>query len=263
MSSSRGGRSGGRGGKGRGNAGRGRGRGRGTPGRGTGRVEGGLKPVGPQERPKLEMAPLEKPNPETVRGRKEPRDHGHTSDGASLSPSSSTSSPRVDKCSPRTGNPSPRPSLTSSCSSSPGSAACSSSPGSAASRTTSASSGAGPSSSTPFEFQYRDPPVRPGVGTLGRSISLRANHFPIKFPDKGEVYHYDVTIKPDTFPRRINRQVVKEIEKEYSSVLEGILLAYDGAKSIYTSKPLPSSPIVINDHLLMLLDCFYRNYLCS
>lgn len=254
MSSSRGGRSEGRGGKGRGNAGRGRGRGRGTPGRGTGRVEGGLKPVGPQERPKLEMAPLEKPNPETVRGKKEPRDHGHTSDGASLSPSSSTSSPRVGKCSPRTGNPSPRPSLTSS---------CSSSPGSAASCTTSASSGAGPSSSTPFEFQYRDPPVRPGVGTLGRPISLRANHFPIKFPDKGEVYHYDVTIKPDTFPRRINRQVVKEIEKEYSSVLEGILLAYDGAKSIYTSKPLPSSPIVINDHLLMLLDCFYRNYLCS
>lgn len=253
MSSSRGGRSGGRGGKGRGNAGRGRGRGRGTPGRGTGRVEGGLKPVGPQERPKLEMAPLEKPNPETVRGRKEPRDHGHTSDGASLSPSSSTSSPRVDKCSPRTGNPSPRPSLTSSCSSSPGSAACSSSPGSAASRTTSASSGAGPSSSTPFEFQYRDPPVRPGVGTLGRSISLRANHFPIKFPDKGEVYHYDVTIKPDTFPRRINRQVIHKIEEEHRAKLRGTLLAYDGTKNIYTSKPLPAPPTVIIAHIIIII----------
>uniref|UniRef100_A0A1X7VUD3 Uncharacterized protein n=1 Tax=Amphimedon queenslandica TaxID=400682 RepID=A0A1X7VUD3_AMPQE len=88
-------------------------------------------------------------------------------------------------------------------------------------------------------FKYRDPPPRPGVGTLGRPIVLQTNHFPIKFPTKGELYHYDVTLKPDTCPRRINRAVIKEIEKKYRENLQGILLAYDGTKNIYTSKPLP------------------------
>ena len=88
-------------------------------------------------------------------------------------------------------------------------------------------------------FKYQDPPQRPGVGTLGRPIDLQTNHFPITFPRRGELYHYDVTLKPDTCPRKINRLVIKEIEKKYRENLQGILLAYDGTKNIYTSKPLP------------------------
>ncbi len=49
-------------------------------------------------------------------------------------------------------------------------------------------------------------PRRPNIGTEGRIITLRANHFQITMP-RGFLHHYDITITPDKCPRKINRYV--------------------------------------------------------
>lgn len=61
-----------------------------------------------------------------------------------------------------------------------------------------------PSSPVP-EYVFK-PPSRPDFGTMGRTIKLQANFFEMEIP-KLEVYHYDVDIKPDKCPRRVNRCV--------------------------------------------------------
>ncbi len=47
-------------------------------------------------------------------------------------------------------------------------------------------------------------PRRPGVGTVGKPIKLLANYFEVEIP-KIDVFHYEVDIKPDKCPRRVNR----------------------------------------------------------
>lgn len=70
------------------------------------------------------------------------------------------------------------------------------------------SGGSGVGSSAPAQqhlVQF-EPPPRPGRGSEGRCISLRANHFEIRVP-KGFLHHYDVSITPEKCPRRVNRYV--------------------------------------------------------
>lgn len=47
-------------------------------------------------------------------------------------------------------------------------------------------------------------PRRPGYGTIGKPIKLLANCFQVEIP-KIDVYLYEVDIKPDRCPRRVNR----------------------------------------------------------
>ncbi|RXM92692.1 Protein argonaute-1 [Acipenser ruthenus] len=55
---------------------------------------------------------------------------------------------------------------------------------------------------------------------MGKPIKLLANCFQVEIP-KMDVYLYEVDIKPEKCPRRVNRPV------------------YDGKKSLYTANPLP------------------------
>lgn len=65
-------------------------------------------------------------------------------------------------------------------------------------------SGSGHSSASTQHLIQFEPPARPGRGSEGRCISLRANHFEIRMP-KGFLHHYDVSITPEKCPRRVNR----------------------------------------------------------
>lgn len=53
------------------------------------------------------------------------------------------------------------------------------------------------------EYVFK-PPLRPDFGTMGRAIKLQANFFEMEIP-RLEVYHYDIDIKPEKCPRRVNR----------------------------------------------------------
>jgi len=94
---------------------------------------------------------------------------------------------------------------------------------------------AGSSSGSPPIF---DCPRRPNIGTEGRPIPLRANHFPITMP-RGFLHHYDVTITPDKCPRKINREIVETMVSSYSKIFIGQRPVFDGRKNMFTRDDLP------------------------
>lgn len=81
-------------------------------------------------------------------------------------------------------------------------------------------------------------PRRPGLGHEGRSILLRANHFPITMP-RGYLHHYDITISPDKCPRKINREIVEVMVASYSKLFGQQKPVFDGRKNMYTCDELP------------------------
>uniref|UniRef100_A0A8D3CZW2 Protein argonaute-1 n=1 Tax=Scophthalmus maximus TaxID=52904 RepID=A0A8D3CZW2_SCOMX len=82
-------------------------------------------------------------------------------------------------------------------------------------------------------------PRRPGYGTVGKPIKLLANCFQVEIP-KIDVYLYEVDIKPDKCPRRVNREVVDSMVQHFKVTIFGDRLpVYDGKRSLYTATPLP------------------------
>ncbi|KAJ4785439.1 Argonaute family protein [Rhynchospora pubera] len=82
-------------------------------------------------------------------------------------------------------------------------------------------------------------PRRPGKGTRGQKVFVRANHFLVQLPGNA-LHHYDVTIKPLVTSRGTNRAVMRALVNAYQhSNLGGRLPVYDGRKSLYTAGPLP------------------------
>lgn len=82
-------------------------------------------------------------------------------------------------------------------------------------------------------------PRRPGIGTIGKPIKLLANYFEVDIP-KIDVYHYEVDIKPDKCPRRVNREVVEYMVQHFKPQIFGDRKpVYDGKKNIYTATLLP------------------------
>ncbi|KTF86032.1 hypothetical protein cypCar_00014445, partial [Cyprinus carpio] len=83
------------------------------------------------------------------------------------------------------------------------------------------------------------PPRRPGLGTVGKPIRLLANHFQVQIP-KIDVYHYDIDIKPEKRPRRVNREVVDTMVRHFKMQIFGDRQpGYDGKRNMYTANPLP------------------------
>uniref|UniRef100_A0A9R1SRQ3 Argonaute RISC component 4 n=2 Tax=Cyprinus carpio TaxID=7962 RepID=A0A9R1SRQ3_CYPCA len=83
------------------------------------------------------------------------------------------------------------------------------------------------------------PPRRPGLGTVGKPIRLLANHFQVQIP-KIDVYHYDIDIKPEKRPRRVNREVVDTMVRHFKMQIFGDRQpGYDGKRNMYTAHPLP------------------------
>ncbi|KAG7271375.1 hypothetical protein CRUP_019920 [Coryphaenoides rupestris] len=93
-----------------------------------------------------------------------------------------------------------------------------------------------PAPAAPSPFQ---PPRRPGLGTVGKPIRLLANHFQVQIP-KIDVYHYDIDIKPEKRPRRVNREVVDTMVRHFKMQIFGDRQpGYDGKRNMYTAHPLP------------------------
>lgn len=66
---------------------------------------------------------------------------------------------------------------------------------------------------SPIKFNF---PQRPNVGSLGKSIALKANFFKIEMPSS-EIHHYEIEIKPDKCPRRVNREIVDTMVRRFAS----------------------------------------------
>ncbi|KAI3725323.1 hypothetical protein L1987_65107 [Smallanthus sonchifolius] len=82
-------------------------------------------------------------------------------------------------------------------------------------------------------------PLRPGKGSKGTRLIVKANHFFAQLPDK-DLHQYDVTITPEVTSRGVNRAVIQQLVKLYrDSHLGKRLPAYDGRKNLYTAGPFP------------------------
>ncbi|KAJ3089874.1 hypothetical protein HK102_005260 [Quaeritorhiza haematococci] len=90
---------------------------------------------------------------------------------------------------------------------------------------------------TPGLWQY---PVRPGIGSSGRQIQVRANFFPVQSLPGQNIHHYDVNITPDVPPAK-NRRIYQlwEDSSLLSGALNGIRPVYDGRKNVFAARPLP------------------------
>lgn len=73
------------------------------------------------------------------------------------------------------------------------------------------------------------PPPRPSIGTEGKSIKLRANHFTIQIP-KGFIFHYTVRIQPDKCPKRINRDILNTLVQAKPQLFSNQRPVFDGKK---------------------------------
>lgn len=81
-------------------------------------------------------------------------------------------------------------------------------------------------------------PKRPGYGTIGKPIKLLANCFQVEIP-KIDVYFYEVDIKPDRCPRRVNRyqQGLKLVVLSFLSFLlaQMFFLSFQGSGGLHGS----------------------------
>ncbi|KAJ1397794.1 Ribonuclease H-like superfamily [Sesbania bispinosa] len=103
-----------------------------------------------------------------------------------------------------------------------------------------------PSSTKAFRF-----PDRPGYGTEGRKIQVRANHFQLQVA-QCDLHHYDVSITPEIPSKKVSRDVLGQLIRMYQETHLGRRVpAYDGRKSLFTAGPLPFSS---KDFVVKLVD---------
>ncbi|XP_068382085.1 protein argonaute-2 isoform X1 [Eschrichtius robustus] len=91
----------------------------------------------------------------------------------------------------------------------------------------------------PIQGYAFKPPPRPDFGTSGRTIKLQANFFEMDIP-KIDIYHYELDIKPEKCPRRVNREIVEHMVQHFKAQIFGDRKpVFDGRKNLYTAMPLP------------------------
>ena len=79
--------------------------------------------------------------------------------------------------------------------------------------------------------------LRPGWGTLGKEINIRANFFVVKYQPKTVLYDYALTFKPDCKAQAIKARLLELIEKnELSPFLKEIV--HGRAQRIISRSPL-------------------------
>uniref|UniRef100_A0A8V5H764 Protein argonaute-2 n=1 Tax=Melopsittacus undulatus TaxID=13146 RepID=A0A8V5H764_MELUD len=68
---------------------------------------------------------------------------------------------------------------------------------------------------------------------------LQANFFEMDIP-KIDIYHYELDIKPEKCPRRVNREIVEHMVQHFKTQIFGDRKpVFDGRKNLYTAMPLP------------------------
>ena len=52
------------------------------------------------------------------------------------------------------------------------------------------------------------------MGSSGKQIVLKANYFKVNIPNT-DLHHYDVDIRPDKCPRRVNREIIENMVENF------------------------------------------------
>lgn len=81
-------------------------------------------------------------------------------------------------------------------------------------------------------------PLRPGYGTLGKAITLRANFFAVKLP-KGPFYEYKIEIRPKTDIKRLRARIFELLEQSPQCRTFLPHIAHDQSQKLVSAKLLP------------------------
>ncbi|KAG8905078.1 hypothetical protein FRB99_000726 [Tulasnella sp. 403] len=84
-------------------------------------------------------------------------------------------------------------------------------------------------------------PHRPGWGSSGTAVTLRANHFPITFP-RTRFYDYTIRIVPRPSIRRIRTRIFQLLEQAPEFAPFGAHVVHDGGGRLISSRVLPIPP---------------------
>jgi eukaryotic translation initiation factor 2C len=81
-------------------------------------------------------------------------------------------------------------------------------------------------------------PLRPGYGTVGTPITLRANFFALKLP-KGPIYDYNVEISPKTDINRLKKRIFELLEQTSMCAPHLPYIAHDYSQRLVSARKLP------------------------
>ena len=83
-----------------------------------------------------------------------------------------------------------------------------------------------------------DRPLRPGYGTVGRTITLRANFFAVKVP-QGPIYDYAVEISPKEDVTRVKARIFQLLEISSLGREHLPYIAHDRSQRLVSAHKLP------------------------
>ena len=88
-----------------------------------------------------------------------------------------------------------------------------------------------------------DRPLRPGYGTVGTPITLRANFFAVKVP-QGPIYDYTVEISPSTDFNKLKARIFQLLELSPVGRTHLPYIAHDRSQRLVSARKLPQ-PLII------------------
>lgn len=83
-----------------------------------------------------------------------------------------------------------------------------------------------------------DRPLRPGYGTVGTPITLRANFFAVKVP-QGPIYDYTVEISPSTDFNKLKARIFQLLELSPVGRTHLPYIAHDRSQRLVSARKLP------------------------
>ena len=88
-------------------------------------------------------------------------------------------------------------------------------------------------------------PLRPGFGTAGTKIIVRANFFALKFEKDLIIHEYKIEITPKTELKRLKGRIIECLEQSPGYAKYKPYIAHDGSEKMVAARALPQ-PLVLD-----------------
>jgi eukaryotic translation initiation factor 2C len=92
-------------------------------------------------------------------------------------------------------------------------------------------------------------PLRPGFGTAGTSIIVRANFFALKFAKNLIIHEYKIEITPKTDLARLKGRIIESLEQSPQYAQYKPFVAHDKSEKMVAARALPQ-PLVVEVNLI-------------
>jgi eukaryotic translation initiation factor 2C len=92
-------------------------------------------------------------------------------------------------------------------------------------------------------------PLRPGFGTAGTSITVRANFFALKFAKNLIIHEYKIEITPKTDLARLKGRIIESLEQSPQYAQYKPFVAHDKSEKLVAARALPQ-PLIVEVNLI-------------